>query len=526
MGASGWSIELERERNAAPVDELVDAVREHIVEQWLYWPRRRAWWEMAQSWVHRDLASIEVEENAEARVALMFMFYDSVRWPSLLAAHWVNLALARRRRKFEEKLGALGYAIHDSDGRFPTLLLQPRQHLFFVHDGKIGIADRKSIEWQTSTKSELDLPNTPFARLDAKGRAKVLRVLASNRCECPICVELAREIATPTAKPPWRLELVESSGSYDWPHAVRKLVQRRDGMLIVRGDGDRGHDLRSAPSPKGPWTGLATDFTTKGRAIRFLREEGRALVAWTESPDAPLQISSDFGKTWSPLPKVVGLRHDDRRFFVVDPHRPKRVFASSRSEFVRRSHKACELWRSEDGGRSWTNVTMAMSVQPKRLVHGLVYVDTSPDDPDLLFATCRLRQDDKPLFARSEDGGLTWQLVSTRVRRVLALPNGVVHGFATLGEKRAVHEKSIDGGVTWSASGTVKGSHRAACVTKSGRLFWATNQCVVTSTDDGATWEPVYEFGASTVLPDAFDADAAWIDARDTLMHLTRMMTS
>ena len=128
-----------------------------------------------------------------------------------------------------------------------------------------------------------------------------------------------------------------------------------------------------------------------------------------------IYLSRDGGKTFTkvtaPGPAEVAVRQDRRRDRAVgrqpdvraDPDRRRRREGAASRE------AQGSLWRSDDGGKTWSNVSW-----DRRLIGRAGYyirIRVSPDDPDhLLIANSTLW--------RSRDGGKIWVERRRRMRRL------------------------------------------------------------------------------------------------------------
>jgi photosystem II stability/assembly factor-like uncharacterized protein len=174
------------------------------------------------------------------------------------------------------------------------------------------------------------------------------------------------------------------------------------------------------------------------------------------------------------------------RALAVHPHDPRTLYLGSE----------LGLFRSTDGAGNWSCVESP--------INGLQVwsILLSPHNPDLLFVgTCPSR-----LF-RSADGGRTWSEPS--VRMVQECPRIVHSRLTTLtadptepetvwaGVEIGGLHRSRDGGRTWQATGQGLSSqdiHALAIIPGNGRpkrLLASTNNDLNLSTDDGETWQPL-----------------------------------
>jgi BNR/Asp-box repeat len=166
------------------------------------------------------------------------------------------------------------------------------------------------------------------------------------------------------------------------------------------------------------------------------------------------------------------------------------------------------VWRSDDAGRTWAQMTRPQPSEGQSDVPGALSVRTVwdiavfPDDPDILFVATGGDVRVTPLngIYRSVDGGVTWTLVHQfpgkgTVGQIEFAPDNPYLVFAAGGEGIAA---SSDGGLTWSdqrVGGTVwhvavgpeerlrgGGSRR--------RLYAAGDGSIWYSPDGGGTWQP------------------------------------
>jgi photosystem II stability/assembly factor-like uncharacterized protein len=179
------------------------------------------------------------------------------------------------------------------------------------------------------------------------------------------------------------------------------------------------------------------------------------------------------------------------RALALHPHEPRTLYLGNE----------LGLFRSTDGAGNWTRVESPLN---GRQIWSLLLL---PDSPDTILAgTCPSR-----LF-RSEDGGRTWtepavqmaqecpRILHTRVTTLTADPETVWAGVEIDGLFR-----SRDRGISWQPVGRGLSSrdiHALAVLPPSGgrpkRLLAATNNDLNASTDDGETWQPLQ---VGTMLP-------------------------
>lgn len=256
---------------------------------------------------------------------------------------------------------------------------------------------------------------------------------------------------------------------------------------------------------------------------------GRRVYAVAQTPsdgallvgtDAGLVRSEDGGVTWATvLPDMV-------RALLVDPRDPARVYAGCQPAVA---------WRSDDGGRTWRELTGLGTAEERSEWHlpGAAPLETiavarvgvfaaDPRAPETLYAAIEIGG-----VYRSDDGGATWHA------RAVGLPSLAIHGIAPhplepetlfVATETGIY-RSIDGGERWADRSPDAGAAytRALLILPPAgpdalpALFagpaevdpWGWDaepdgaRCrLVRSDDDGVEWR---HLGAAHGLPDSFD---------------------
>lgn len=186
MGWGGIEIKVEVVDDPVSEAELVDGMWQLVSDQWrVMLPP--PWFKVASRWIGQGSDSLLVfqepggspseEQPAEA---LLFMFYDTVGWPSALAKHWLALALARSDGSdLRDTLRAYGYAL--AEGRL-TLPAAWSRLTFVVDASRIGWVVEDGVEWQTAEPT-----HEPDADLSTLTRASAVAIRAGGSCQCPVC---------------------------------------------------------------------------------------------------------------------------------------------------------------------------------------------------------------------------------------------------------------------------------------------------------------------------------------------------
>jgi photosystem II stability/assembly factor-like uncharacterized protein len=224
--------------------------------------------------------------------------------------------------------------------------------------------------------------------------------------------------------------------------------------------------------------------------------------AWGPNEERGVFRTTDGGKTWQKV-----LYNSERAGAVdlaMDPHYPDVLYATI-WQAQRYPHalasggEACGLWKSADGGATWTEITRAKGL-PTGLL-GKIGVAASPAQPGRVWALVEAAGDDGTdgggLF-RSDDWGETWQRLATEPKLRLR-PWYYMHVIAhpqdadTLYALNVQCWKSIDGGKTFFVVPTPHGDNHALWIDPRdpNRMIQGDDGGAYVSFDAGRTWSSV-----------------------------------
>lgn len=133
-----------------------------------------------------------------------------------------------------------------------------------------------------------------------------------------------------------------------------------------------------------------------GTGEGYYREDvrGTALVIRGDG----IFVSRDAGSTWSQLPSTAGDDFDFVNDLAVSPHDHMRIYAATRTG----------VWRSPDGGDSWTNVL------PTTVKGGCLDLALRGDtDGDFLFASCGTFEQATVYRNKNAESAAAWESVLT-----------------------------------------------------------------------------------------------------------------
>ena len=232
---------------------------------------------------------------------------------------------------------------------------------------------------------------------------------------------------------------------------------------------------------------------------------------WQGSADRGVYRTMDGGRTWTKL--LAGANSTSgANDLSMDPSNPRILYAAFWDHqrtpwFVRSGGEGSGLWKSSDGGETWTRLTQGLP----RLM-GKIGVSVSPANPDRIYAI--VEAEEGGLY-RSDDAGRSWRrlsadrLIQTRswyYMKVIADPANADVVWVL----NAPVLKSIDGGATFRTVPATHGDNHALWIdpTNAQRMINGNDGGASVSLDGGTSWssqdnQPTAQFYHVTV-DDAF----------------------
>jgi len=290
------------------------------------------------------------------------------------------------------------------------------------------------------------------------------------------------------------------------------------GEACVRGNASNGDGVYKSSDGGKTWRNVGLQETYHIGAVKIHPKNPDivyvAALGHLFGPNAERGVyrTTDGGTTW----KLVLTRGADAGAvdIALDPSNPRVVYAGFWQ--VRRNPYHFDsggpgsgLWKSVDGGDTWTDISRAPGM-PKGVL-GRIGVTVSPANPERVWAVVEAA--DGGVF-RSENSGRTWTKVNEQsILRQRAWYYS--HIFADPQNADTVYSlnvgfhKSIDGGKTWSALRPPHGDNHGLWIAPDNplRMIESNDGGANITTDGGRTWSSIMNQPTAQFYRVALDND-------------------
>jgi photosystem II stability/assembly factor-like uncharacterized protein/outer membrane lipoprotein-sorting protein len=225
-----------------------------------------------------------------------------------------------------------------------------------------------------------------------------------------------------TFKPVFDKNPVQSIGSIAIDPSHPRTVWVGSGESWMRNSVSIGDGIYKSTDNGETWTNMGLPQSEHIVRVLVHPKDGDTVYAcvpgklWSDSSDRGLYKTSDGGKTWALVLKGSNLSTGCSSV-TMDPKNPDVLFAGlwdfRRKGWTFRSggdgpqaSSGSGLFRSEDGGKTWTELTAKANAGLPAKPWGRVEVVVAPSDPKVAYA---LVETEHSALFRSSDGGKTWE---------------------------------------------------------------------------------------------------------------------
>jgi photosystem II stability/assembly factor-like uncharacterized protein len=274
------------------------------------------------------------------------------------------------------------------------------------------------------------------------------------------------------------------------------------GETCVRGNASNGDGVYKSQDAGRTWKNIGLQQTYHIGAVAIHpRNPDIVYVAalghlWGPNPERGVYRTTDGGATWKQV--LTKGNEAGAADLAMDPSNPRVIYAA----FWQVSRKPWRfdsggpgsgLWKTTDGGDTWTDLSHAQGL-PKG-VEGRVTVTVSPANPERVWAM--VEATDGGLF-RSDNGGKAW----TRVNEQNSLRQRAWYFSHIFADPKNADEiyalnvgafRSIDGGRTFTAIATPHGDNHGLWIAPDNpdRMIESNDGGAIVTSDGGKTWSSI-----------------------------------
>ena len=276
------------------------------------------------------------------------------------------------------------------------------------------------------------------------------------------------------------------------------------GEETVRGNVSSGSGMWKSVDAGKTWSSIGLEKSRHIPRVRIDPTNSDIVYAavlgdlYKPTADRGVYKSIDGGKTWK---KVLFANENAGAIdLIFDPNNPRILYAStwniSRTPYSLSSGgPGSALWKSNDGGENWKEISKNEGFPKDTL--GIIGVTVSPVNPERVWAM--VENKDKGGLYRSDNGGATWSLVNDD-RNLQQRAWYYTRVYADTQDENTVYvlnvsyHKSIDGGRTFKSANAPHGDHHDLWIAPEDpqRMIMGDDGGAQVTYDGGETWSTYY----------------------------------
>ena len=291
-----------------------------------------------------------------------------------------------------------------------------------------------------------------------------------------------------------------SIGSVAVAPSNSSVVYAGEGESTLRGNVSEGHGMWRSNDGGRNWKHIGLDNSR--HIMRIVIHPDNPDIVWVAalghlfgpSVDRGVYKTIDGGKTWKKT--LFSDAQSGAAELVMEPGNPLNLYAATwtviRTPYSLESGgKGSALWKSTDGGENWKKLNDNKGF-PGKTTLGNIGIAVSPVNPERVFA---LVESEKGGLLRSENGGDTWEIVSTdaNIRQRAWYFNKIYCDTKNADGIYALNVnmyRSTDGGKNFQEINTPHGDHHDLWIDpeNSSRMIVGDDGGAQVSFDAGANW--------------------------------------
>ncbi|GLU43088.1 VPS10 domain-containing protein [Allomuricauda sp. NBRC 101325] len=291
-----------------------------------------------------------------------------------------------------------------------------------------------------------------------------------------------------------------SIGAVEVSQSDPNVIYVGGGEQTVRGNVSSGYGAWKTEDAGKTWKSIGLDNSRHISRMRVHPSDHNTVYAavmgnlYKPTEERGVYKSTDGGETWKKVLYANDLA--GAVDLVFDPNNPRILYASTwrvqRTPYSLSSGgEGSALWKSTDSGETWTEISTNKGFATDTL--GIIGVAVSPVNSNRVWAL--VENKDKGGLYRSEDGGNTWSLINGD-RNLRQRAWYYTRIYADTNDENTVYvmnvqyHKSTDGGKTFKASVAAHSDHHDLWIAPedSKRMIIADDGGAQISYDGGDTW--------------------------------------